>query len=189
MADTFGHLLLVTMPDVRGYAVALTRCRTAADDLLQEAALNAWQARDQFRPGTNFRGWFCRIMRNAYISGRRRHKPTSDIAVVPEQFLSIAAKQEEKIALGEILRAFSGLPLRHREVLSLICAQNFSYEEAAEAMSCTVGTIKSRLWRAREEMHWRLMGCERSKTSAAVRAGARRRAPPRAQSPEGRTRL
>lgn len=174
MTDTFSDHLLRTLPVLRGYAMSLTRCAATADDLLQEAALRAWQYRDQFQPGTNFRAWFCRIIRNEYISGLRRRRPSVDIAEVPEQFLATVGNQEDRIAVGEMLRVFAKLPIRHREVLTLICGHNFTYEEAAQAMGCTVGTIKSKLWRARTEMQRRLMGEYRPRRVVAQKGGKMR---------------
>jgi RNA polymerase sigma-70 factor (ECF subfamily) len=170
MTDTFGQLLLRTLPELRAYAMALTRNRSAADDLLQEAALKAWQGRGQFQPDSNFRAWFYRIVRNEYLTTVRKGKrrPTADIADTPEHFLAAPANQDEKIAVAEILRAFSALPVNHREVLTLVCAQDFTYEEAAEAMGCTVGTIKSKLWRARAAMHKGIFGSDRPKPAGKV---------------------
>jgi RNA polymerase sigma-70 factor (ECF subfamily) len=167
MADQFQDMLLTHMPRLQAYAVMLTRDRAAAEDLLQETALKAWRAQSQFAIGTNFTAWIYKILRNEYISSLRRNKrKPARLDEVPEEFLSRAGAQENDILSREVVHAMGKLQPEQREVLILICASGLSYEEAAESLGCSIGTIKSRLWRARARMASLVMGDEEPKESA-----------------------
>jgi RNA polymerase sigma-70 factor (ECF subfamily) len=156
----FRHLLIETLPRMRGYAMMLTRNAAAADDLLQETAFRAIRAEDQFMPGTNFKAWLYRILRNEYVSTVRRKKKITSIDDAPESFLAQRGAQEDTVLTQEVMKAVAGLPLGQREVLIMICADGMSYDEAASAVGCSVGTIKSRLWRARAAVQQILLGKE-----------------------------
>jgi RNA polymerase sigma-70 factor (ECF subfamily) len=159
MADRFQDMLLTHMPRLQAYAVMLTRDRAAAEDLLQETALKAWRAQSQFTIGTNFTAWIYKILRNEYISSLRRNKRRpARLDDVPEEFLSRAGAQENDILSREVVHAMDKLQPEQREVLVLICAGGLSYEEAAESLGCSIGTIKSRLWRARARMAALVLG-------------------------------
>jgi RNA polymerase sigma-70 factor (ECF subfamily) len=153
MPSQFHDLLLAEMPRMRGYAVVLTRNRTLADDLVQETALRAWKAQAQFTLGTNFRAWIYQILRNEFISTCRRAKraplPVDDIA---ESLFGYNGDQENKVIAREVVQAMERLPTSQREVLYLKCVGDYTYDEVAAALKCSVGTIKSRLWRARHAM-------------------------------------
>ena len=162
MADQFQEMLLTHMPRLQAYAVMLTRDRAAAEDLLQETALKAWRAQQQFAIGTNFTAWIYKILRNEYISSLRRNKrKPARLDEVPEEFLSRQGAQENDILSREVVHAMGKLQAEQREVLILIC-----YEEAAETLGCSIGTIKSRLWRARARMASLVLGEEAPKESA-----------------------
>ena len=159
MASEFHNMLVEQLPRLRAYALALTRNRSAADDLIQETALKAWNAQAQFQPGTNFKAWIYRILRNEHISSFRRHKrPQVSMDAVPEEFFAREGDQETKVLTKEVMTRIAELSPGQREVLLLNCASGLSYEEIAEAIGCSVGTVKSRLWRARNEMHKRMLG-------------------------------
>ena len=153
MTAQFHDLLLAEMPRLRGYALVLTRNKSVADDLLQETALRAWKAQAQFTLGTNFRAWIYRILRNEFISICRRSKraplPMDDVA---ESLFGYEGDQEEKVIAREVIQAMEKLPTAQREVLYLKCVSDYTYEEVAIALDCSIGTIKSRLWRARNAM-------------------------------------
>jgi RNA polymerase sigma-70 factor (ECF subfamily) len=139
----------------------LTRNRSAADDLLQEAAYRALRSKTQFALGTNFTAWIYRIVHNEYISSQRRAKRTPvSIDAVPEEFFSRPGNQEDKLLSREVLHLMDKLKPSQRETLLLICASGLSYEEASAALGCSVGTVKSRLWRARRHMQMLIMGEE-----------------------------
>ncbi len=158
----FHNNLVSLLPQLRGYAMTLTRDRAACDDLLQEAALKAWRAQSQFIEGTNFKAWMYCIVRNEYISTLRRRKNGSvSIDQVPEELFSREGDQDFKVMAKEVMTAMQLVSPEQREVLVLICMNGLSYEEAAQVIKCTIGTVKSRLWRAREQMQKLLLGDER----------------------------
>lgn len=166
MTRPFHDMLVTQLPKLRPYALMMTGNRAAADDLLQETALKVLRAESQFEPGTNFNAWTYRILRNEFISSCRRAKRTPrDIDAVPEEFLARPATQEDKIATREVFQAMRQLPETQREVLSLVCGSGMSYEDAADVLDCSVGTVKSRLWRARSKMKDLLLGEEPTATA------------------------
>jgi RNA polymerase sigma-70 factor (ECF subfamily) len=161
MADTFRDLLIAHLPRLQAYAIMLTRDRSAGADLLQETALRALRAQNQFTPGTNFTAWMYKILRNEHFSSLRRSKRKfSRLEDMSEEILSHSGGQESHVMSREVWRAMDQLRPDQREVLILICASGMSYEEAAEAIGCSVGTVKSRLWRARSRMAALVMGEE-----------------------------
>lgn len=169
MTRPFHDMLVTQLPKLRPYALMMAGSRAAADDLLQETALKVLRAEAQFEPGTNFSAWTYRILRNAFISSCRRAKRTPrDIDTVPEEFLARPATQEDKIATREVFQAMRQLPETQREVLSLVCGSGMSYEDAAEVLECSVGTVKSRLWRARSKMKDLLLGDDAATALTAV---------------------
>ena len=172
MPDTFRDLLVAHLPRLQAYAIMLTRDRSAAADLLQETALRALRAQNQFTPGTNFTAWMYKILRNEYFSSLRRSKRKfTTLEDVPEDVLSHAGSQETHVMTREVMRAMGYLRADQREVLILICASGMSYEEAADSIGCSVGTVKSRLWRARSRMAALVMGDEPVAIGEAVNGG------------------
>ncbi|MGZ6186749.1 MAG: sigma-70 family RNA polymerase sigma factor [Candidatus Binataceae bacterium] len=157
----FRDLLVEHLPRLRAYALGLTRSTSAADDLLQQTALKAWAAREQFALGTNFKAWIYRILRNEHISSFRGSKQAQvSIDTVPEEFFARHGDQETKLLTREVLTAVNTLAPHRREVLLLNCAGGLSYQEIAEALGCSIGTVKSRLWRARHEIQLLMLGDE-----------------------------
>ena len=127
--------------------MALTRNRAAAEDLVQDVALKALSARESFAPGTNFSAWVHRIMTNHFISGIRSRREYRDLDQLPE--VGIDAEQHDRTELRELNVAFQRLPREQKEALRMIGIEERSYEEAAGATGCAVGTLKSRVHRAR----------------------------------------
>ena len=149
----FNTMLVETLPRLRSYAMWLTRSKSAADDLLQETAYRVLRSQSQFTMGTNFSAWAFRILRNEYISSLRRSRRTSVVFdELPEGMFAEPAIQEDSIFQGEILHAMSRLRPSQSQVLKLIWASGLSYDEAATTIQCSVGTVKSRLWRARRHL-------------------------------------
>jgi RNA polymerase sigma-70 factor (ECF subfamily) len=142
------------LPQLRAFALFLTRDRTMADDLVQEAVTRALSHIDQFVPNTNFKAWITTILRNAYyndIRPRRQMISDSDPNVsFPET--AVSGGQEARIQMRDFERAFGKLQSTSREALLLVGANGFSYEEAAEIAGCAVGTMKSRVSRARAQL-------------------------------------
>ena len=146
----FKRELTEVVPHLRAFARGLCGRPDMADDLVQETMLKAWAAQDRFNPGTSMRAWTFVILRNAYLTDMRRNRFRGDYDEgVAERILTAPAGQEEPIHLSDLHRALLTLPPERREALLLVGAGGFSYEEAANICGCAVGTIKSRVGRAR----------------------------------------
>lgn len=142
--------LVALTPNLRAFARTLCGAPDQADDLVQEALVKAWKHRNSFEPGSNLKAWLFTILRNAYLSERRKRKyEVSDPDGVMAEQLSVKGEQSGHMDLIDFAKSFGQLPTEQREALILIGAEGFSYEEAAEMCGCAVGTIKSRVNRAR----------------------------------------
>ena len=157
----FHGQLVALLPKLRVQALALTRNRAAAEDLVQDAVANALAAQDSFTPGTNFAAWMHRILRNRFISTLRKQRETTDIEDLPMSAFAVGAAHEDRMVLKELGRALNRLPSDQREALFMVVLQGLSYEDVAEATGCAVGTAKSRVFRARRQLQAWLMGEER----------------------------
>ena len=121
-----------------------------ADDLVQDTLVRAWAAQERFEPGTSIRAWTFTILRNLYLTEMRRNRFRGDYDEgVAERILVTPAGQEAPIHLADMRRALLALPPERREAVLLVGAGGFSYEEAAAIAQCAVGTMKSRVARAR----------------------------------------
>lgn len=150
----FKRDLAAVVPHLRAFARGLCGRADMADDLVQEALLKAWAAQDRFEPGTSMRAWTFVILRNAYLTDMRRNRFRGEYDEnVAERILTAPAGQEEPIHLADLHRALLTLPPERREALLLVGAGGFSYEEAAQICGCAVGTIKSRVGRARATLN------------------------------------
>ena len=158
MAHEFHEQLTAFLPKMRIWALALTRNRAAADDLAQDVATKALVAQDGFIPGTNFSAWIHRIMINHFISGVRSRREFTDTDSVPE--VAVQPAHEDRAALRELGVALDKLPRDQREALFMIVLQEKSYESAAELTGCAIGTLKSRVHRARLQLRAFLTGEE-----------------------------
>jgi RNA polymerase sigma-70 factor (ECF subfamily) len=145
----FHDLLLATLPVLRQQAMALTRHRADAEDLVQTSISNALAAQDSFTVGTNFRAWMVCILRNRFISNVRRRRETVDLDDAHESQLGRSGGQEESIAFRELRRHLLRLPVNQRQILLMISIQGLSYEEASEQLGVAIGTLKCRVFRAR----------------------------------------
>ncbi len=149
----FKRDLTAVIPHLRAFARGLCGKSDLADDLVQETLLKAWTARERFEPGTSIRAWTFVILRNVYLSGLRRSRFQGDYdESAAERILSAPAEQEGPMHLSDLHRALMTLAPERREALLLIGAGGFSYEEAAAIAGCAVGTIKSRVGRARAQL-------------------------------------
>ena len=153
MEPTFQQQVLIHLPRLTAYAMTLTRNRSDAEDLVQTTAFLALRSESQFIVGTIFTGWIYRILKNRFISERRgsARRPIS-LDGVHESVLSRPSPTEDVVLAGEVIKTMEQLNPKLKKTLLLICGDNLSYQEAATALSCSVGTVKSRLWRAREHM-------------------------------------
>jgi RNA polymerase sigma-70 factor (ECF subfamily) len=158
MTQQFHDQLISFMPEMRVWALALTRNRAAADDLTQDVAIKVLAAQDCFVLGTNFSAWVHRIMINHFISSVRSKREFTDLENMAE--VAVAATHEDREALRELGWALSRLPADQRKALFMIVLQENSYEDAAEQTGCAIGTLKSRVHRARLQLRAYLMGDE-----------------------------
>lgn len=158
MTTTFHDQVIAILPKLRVQALALTRNRAAAEDLVQDAVCNALSAQSSFIPGTNFAAWMHRILRNRFISNLRKARETTDIDDVPAQMFATEAPHEDRMALKELARALTRLPADQREALLMVVIHGMSYEALAAATGCAVGTAKSRVFRARRQLEAWLLG-------------------------------
>jgi RNA polymerase sigma factor (sigma-70 family) len=148
--DAFKAELATIIPHLRAFGRSLSGSRDAADDLVQETMLKAWAARDRFQSGTSMRAWTFIILRNIFLSNMRRNRFRGEWDdLTADRLLAAPAGQDKQLELADVYRAMQLLPPAQREALILIGAGGFAYEEAAEICGVAVGTIKSRVARAR----------------------------------------
>ncbi len=149
----FKRDLVALIPHLRAFARTLCGDAAAADDLAQDAVLKAWDARASFQTGTNMKAWTFMILRNQFYSEKRRSWRQSQLDQdAAERTLVAADDPEAPVALDELRLALAMLPSEQREALILVGAGGFAYEEAAEICGCAVGTVKSRVSRARRAL-------------------------------------
>lgn len=145
--------MLGLVPNLRAFAVSLCGDIERADDLVQETLLKAWNSLDSFQEGTNLRAWLFTILRNTYFSEcRRRRREVEDRDGSKAADLSVHPEQPGHLDMQDFRKALDVLPADQREALVLVGAAGFSYEEAAAISGCAVGTIKSRVNRARSKL-------------------------------------
>jgi RNA polymerase sigma-70 factor (ECF subfamily) len=150
---SFKDDLVAEMANLRAFAVSLCGSAAVADDLVQETLLRAWSKWDKFQPGTSMRAWLFTILRNIYYSSRRRSvREVQDSDGAYAQQLAVSGDQESHVDLEDFRKALTRLSDEQREVLILVAAAGVSYEEAAAICGVEVGTIKSRLSRARTQL-------------------------------------
>jgi RNA polymerase sigma-70 factor (ECF subfamily) len=151
--DSFETELLEAVPFMRAFGRTLTGDIEQAEDLAQETLLQAWRCRDQFRPGTNLRAWLSTILRNRFYSSQRRRKWRAEYdQEIIERTLVAPDDPSANVELEDVRRALAMLPDFQREALILVGAGGMQYEEVAAIMGCPVGTVKSRVRRARDEL-------------------------------------
>ena len=152
--NAFKTQLVALIPHLRAFARTLTGDPTAADDLAQDAMMQAWDARASYQMGTNMKAWTFMILRNQFYSEKRRSWRQSQLdQEAAERTLVAVDDPEAPVALDELRLSLAQLPAEQREALILVGAGGFAYEEAAEICGCAVGTVKSRVSRARKALH------------------------------------
>ncbi|MBP1649434.1 MAG: polymerase sigma factor RpoE [Bacteroidetes bacterium] len=166
--ERFNKVMVPHMDVLYNYGLYLTGDREEANDLLQETYLKAFRFFEKFEPGTNAKAWLYRIMRNTFINEYRRVKRLPDIVQYDEQISAyqMLPREEEKTELrsqmdgelfeDEIAGAIAGLPEKFKSVIVLRDVQDLPYEEIADALEIPVGTVRSRLHRARAILFARL---------------------------------
>jgi RNA polymerase sigma-70 factor (ECF subfamily) len=145
--------MLARLPNLRAFARSLTRDRAKADDLVQDTLLRAWSNIDKFERGTNLEAWLFTILRNALYTEHRKHRfEVADPDGKYAAHLKVLPEQEAALTMVELHRALAHLPRRLREALLLIAVEGMSYEEVAIRQGVAVGTVKSRVSRARHHL-------------------------------------
>jgi len=151
--DQFKSELIALIPHMRAFARSLCSNHAEAEDLAQEALLKAWNARGSFAIGTNLKAWTFMILRNQFYSEKRRTWRSAPLdPETAERTLLAVSDPDAGLELDEVRRALTLLPEDQREALILIGAGGFSYEEVGEICGCAIGTIKSRVSRARDRL-------------------------------------
>jgi RNA polymerase sigma-70 factor (ECF subfamily) len=145
--------ILTAVPSLRAFAISLCGNVDRADDLVQETLLRALANIDSFQPGTNMSAWLFTILRNLFRSEyRKRRREVEDTDGSYAESMKSQPEQHSRVEFQEFREALSKLPPDQREALILVGASGFSYEEAADICECAVGTIKSRVNRARTRL-------------------------------------
>jgi RNA polymerase sigma-70 factor (ECF subfamily) len=149
----FQRELIGLIPHLRAFARTLAGDPAAADDLAQDAMMKAWDARSSYQMGTNMKAWTFMILRNQFYSEKRRAwRQTQLDQEAAERTLVAVEDPEAPVALDELRLGLAMLPAEQREALVLVGAGGFAYEEAAIICGCAVGTVKSRVSRARRAL-------------------------------------
>ena len=157
----FKALLAGVIPHLRAYGRSLSGNPDLADDLTQDTMVKAWASRARFEKGTSIKAWTFVILRNTFLSQMRRNKFRGEYdEVTVERTLSTPASQEDSGEMADLQRALMELPQDQREALILVGAGGLSYEEAASICDCALGTMKSRVSRARAALHAILDGSD-----------------------------
>jgi RNA polymerase sigma-70 factor, ECF subfamily len=160
--------LMQALPALRTFALSLTGDATRADDLVQETMLRAWTNHHRFEPGTRLIAWLFTIQRNLFYSEiRKRKREVEDADGVHAAGLTALAEQDDAVALKSLYEKLEFLPATQRDALLLVGAEGFTYVEAAEILACRVGTVKSRVSRARTQLA-ELLGESRAAEDAAA---------------------
>lgn len=144
--------LLGELQSLRAFAISISGNVERADDLVQDTLVKAWSNMHAYTEGTNLRAWLFTILRNTFYSDyRKRSREVEDDGTYSER-LAVHAEQDGHMDFNDFKAALAKLPADQREALILVGASGFSYEEAAEICGCALGTIKSRINRARARL-------------------------------------
>ncbi len=151
--QAFTEGVLAIVPSLRTFAISLTRATDRAEDLVQETVLRAISKQQQFEAGTSLQGWLFTILRNQFLSDHRKTvREVEDVDGSYAATMISVPDQEDRIMIQDLEAALGKLPQGQREAIMLVGADGLSYEEAAEALGCAVGTVKSRVNRARKNL-------------------------------------
>jgi RNA polymerase sigma-70 factor (ECF subfamily) len=149
----FRTQIIAAIPGLRAFGLSLTSRSDKADDLVQETLMKAWKHHESFQQGTNMKAWLYTILRNEFYSQiRKRKREVEDADGVYSSKVAVHAEQDGHLDMADLRIALAKLPEDQREAIILVGASGFSYEEAAVICSVAVGTIKSRVNRARARL-------------------------------------
>ncbi|MHB2207159.1 sigma-70 family RNA polymerase sigma factor [Methylobacterium sp. CM6257] len=153
VAFDFRSDIIKALPALRTFALSLVGDVSRADDLVQETFVKAWANQARFRPGTNFTAWLFTILRNQFYSELRKHRrEIEDVDGTHAGQLTSLSDQEDASTLKVVWERLGDLPAAQRQALLLVGAEGHTYEEAAIKLGCQVGTVKSRVSRARSSL-------------------------------------
>jgi RNA polymerase sigma-70 factor (ECF subfamily) len=157
--DNFGTQAVLAIPRLRRYARALTGDRLMAEELVQDTLERAWSKRRLWREGSDLRAWMFTIMHNVYVNQVRARVAQAVLPLDQEAYdVPARGNSVDLLEIADIDAALRRLPLEQREVLLLVALEQLSYSEAADALGVPVGTVMSRLYRARERLRVMLDG-------------------------------
>ena len=160
MADTLPHPdLVAALPRLRRYARVLTGDLDRSDDLVQDTLARAWEKRRMWQAGSNLRAWLFTIMHNVHLNQYRTRRRElaedsldADDGPIAGWEIPVRATQSDRIELAEVFLQIGRLPVEQREVLMLVAVEELRYEEIAAALAIPIGTVMSRLSRARDKL-------------------------------------
>src|SRR5258705_9129629 len=152
------RLIIEHIPRLRRYARALVGDRYVADDLVQDTLERAWNKFYLWRPGSDLRAWLFTIMHNVFVNQARRRRYEIEQAMDELPAIAVRATQGEQLELQDVDRVLRSLPVEQREVVLLVAVEQLTYEEVSCALDIPIGTVMSRLSRARERMRQLLGG-------------------------------
>lgn len=150
--EVFERQLADLVPDLTGWARYLTKGSDDVADLVQDTIVNALRYRDRFEPGSNLKAWTFRILRNRFLSQRRADRRLDQLDPDMEAVLAVAEDRQAAFDLDDARRALSAMEEDRRQLLLLVGVAGVSYEDLAAAAGCPLGTVKSRVARARREL-------------------------------------
>ena len=168
VSQSFEELALPLLDRLYNFAHWLTQDRSEAEDLVQETFAKALKGYSSFQPGTNFRAWMYRILRNTFLTSRTGLKATATVPLEPEdEALPATTNTPETILLDrldqeQVRRALDDLPVPYREILLLCEVEEMSYQEISSMLGIPMGTVMSRLSRARRALREAVRGAQRS---------------------------
>jgi RNA polymerase sigma-70 factor (ECF subfamily) len=145
--------MLAAIPRLRAFAISLSGSVDRADDLVQTALMKGLDNLDKFRPGTSMQAWLFTILRNDFLTqARRKKREVEDPEGAWAEQVAVMPEQNARLDFTDMLKALGKLPIDQREALLLVAAEGLSYEEAAQICNTNIGTIKSRINRARHRL-------------------------------------
>jgi RNA polymerase sigma-70 factor (ECF subfamily) len=171
MVTSFETMMIDCLPHLRAYGRSLTKDPDMADDLVQDTIVRAIGARESFQEGTNLKAWLFTILRNKFLDDRRRKRGYFEqIENVVHERLVCPPSQDAAVEFANVAAVFWSLSAPHREILMLIGVNGLNYEEAAAILGCPIGTVRSRLSRARTELQKKLSAADADDGEAELRA-------------------
>lgn len=150
--------LIACIPRLRRYARALVGDRTGADDLVQDTMERGWKKLSSWQRGSDMRAWLFGIMHNLYIDQVRRPSVPTDVLDDETPLPEVRASQGDSLQMRDLASALNTLPVEQREILLLVALEEMSYDEVATTLNLPIGTVMSRLSRARQKLRAQMEG-------------------------------